>query len=73
MKGEKGKGIDRGLAFYEKLQYGIGAVALAGALVLPEFSGPLVAYGVFQFAQGALVRWVRNRRNIKAGPQPAPA
>lgn len=72
MKGEKGKGFDRGLEFYEKLQYGIGAIALAGAAIFPEFSAPLAVYGVIQFAQGALVRIIRNRRNQKK-PLPTPA
>lgn len=79
MNKEQGKkGIfERGAAFYEKLNYGLGAAAIAGSLIAPPEVAPfLVAFGALQFAEGALIRWIRKggaRKALGMKPKPSPA
>lgn len=63
--------MERGAGFFEKLHYGIGAAALAGAIVLPEFSAPLVTIGAFEIVHGAL--WTVIKKGIAKQPKPAAA
>jgi hypothetical protein len=71
-KEQGGKGfIERGANFFEKLHYGLGAVALAGAVVLPEFAAPLVLFGAWEIAHGALWNFIKNRSAKKPKLKPA--
>jgi hypothetical protein len=64
MAQEANKGIvERGAAFFEKLHYGLGAVALVGAEVLS--SGPLFVFGAWEVAHGALWTWLKNHSKQK--------
>jgi len=69
-QGNKGI-IERGASFFEKLHYGLGAIALAGSILVPELAAPLVLFGAWEIAHGALWGFVKNRAAKK--PQPAPA
>jgi hypothetical protein len=72
-QGKKGF-LERPLAAYEKLQYAIGAVALGGAALLPEYSGVLIGVAAIQVLEGAAIRLWRNRKSgNSAAPQPAPS
>jgi hypothetical protein len=72
MAKETGKGfIERGAGFFEKLHYGLGVAALAGSVLLPEFSAPLIVFGAWEIAHGALWTFIKNRASKK--PKLAPA
>lgn len=61
MGNEKAKGglLERGANFFEKLHYGIGAVALVGAAVL---EAPVLAViSVYEFAHGALWNYLKGK------------
>ena len=66
MSKEQQKGlIERGANFFEKLNYGLGATALIGALIYPPAETILVTFAALQFAEGALWSWVKNRSHKK--------
>jgi hypothetical protein len=64
--------IERGAAFFEKLHYGLGAAAIAGALIAPEaIAAPLIVFGAYEIAHGALWNWIKNRSSKKPDLVPA--
>jgi hypothetical protein len=64
--------LERGAAFFEKLHYGLGAAAQAGALIAPaEIAPPLIAFGAYELAHGALWNWLKNRSRQKPAPKTA--
>jgi hypothetical protein len=68
MTKEQGKPglLERGAGFMKRLNYFLGGAALAGALIAPpEFQAILVAFGVLQFAEGAVWKWLEKRRANK--------
>ncbi|HSX18307.1 MAG TPA: hypothetical protein VLE51_03060 [Candidatus Saccharimonadales bacterium] len=71
-QGRKGF-FERGAAFFEKLHYSIGTVALVGAAVFPEFAAPLAVFGAWEIAHGALWGWLKNRSSKKPKMATAPA
>lgn len=76
MSKEQQKGlIERGAGFFEKLNYGLGAIALVGAAIYPSAETILVAFAALQFAEGALWNWAKSRaaKKPKTAPSPAPA
>lgn len=68
-KAEKKGFFERGAGFFEKLHYGLGAAALAGAVVAPEFAAPLTTIGVFEIAHGGL--WTVIKKAGVKKPKPA--
>ncbi len=59
---EKRGVLERGANFFEKLHYGLGAVALAGSLIAPvEFAAPLIVFGAYEIAHGAIWNYLKNR------------
>jgi len=67
----KGGILERGAGFFEKLHYGLGAVALVGAAVFPEFSVPLAIIGAWEIVHGGL--WTVIKSGVSKKPQPAAA
>ena len=66
MKTEQKKGaVERGANFFEKLNYGLGAAALVGALIYPPAETILIAFASLQIAEGALWNWIKNRAGKK--------
>ena len=66
MSEEQQKGlIEHGASFFEKLNYGLGAAALVGALIYPPAETILIAFAALQFAEGALWNWIKNRAGKK--------
>lgn len=59
--GEKRGVLERGANFFEKLHYGLGAAALAGAYVAPEFAPALIVFGVYELAHGGLINVIKNK------------
>jgi hypothetical protein len=69
-KGQEKKGVlERGAAFFEKLHYAIGAVALGGYLLFE--SATLGAVAVWEGLHGLAWGWIRNRTAKKPKPTPA--
>jgi hypothetical protein len=62
MAKEQAKGLlESGAGFFERLHYAIGGVALVGAVVLPEFTGPLAVFGAYEIVHGAVWNWIKNK------------
>ncbi|MDB5161446.1 MAG: hypothetical protein JWO96_826 [Candidatus Saccharibacteria bacterium] len=61
-KEQGGKGVvERGLNFFEKLHYGLGAAALVGAAIVPEFSAPLIVFGSYELLHGWVLKLIKER------------
>jgi hypothetical protein len=69
-QGNKGF-IERSAGFFEKLHYGLGAIALTGAILAPELAAPLILFGAWEVAHGALWGFIKNRSGKKSQPAPA--
>jgi hypothetical protein len=68
MANQEKKGFfERGAGFFEKLHYGLGAAALAGALVVPEFAAPLAVFGAWEVVHGAL--WTVIKKGVAKKPK----
>lgn len=69
---EKNKGIvERGAGFFEKLHYGLGAVAIAGAFIAPEkIAAPLLVFGAYEIVHGALWTFIKQLGKKKPSQQP---
>ena len=63
--------VERSAGFLKRLNYAIGSVAVAGAVVFE--SAGLAAFGALQFAEGALWSWLEKRRQKKTVTSLRPA
>ena len=59
--------LERTAGFMKRLNYALGGVAIAGAVAFE--SATLAAIGVLQFAEGAVWKWLKERRSKKAQPR----
>jgi hypothetical protein len=65
-KEHAGKGpLERFAGFAERLNYFLGAVAVAGAVVFESVA--LGVLGALQFAEGRVWKWLKERRAKKIG------
>ncbi len=71
-QGKKGI-LEKGAGFFEKLHYGIGAVALAGAAIFPAEATALAVFGAYELAHGALWNYLKNKVSKKPKPSLTPA
>ena len=66
MSSEKRGVLERGANFFEKLHYGIGAAALAGAMIVPMAAEGLVIFSAYEFGHGAVWNWLKNKSKKKS-------
>jgi hypothetical protein len=50
-----------GANFFEKLHYGLGAAALASALIFPPAEAALATVGVYEVAHGFVWNFIKNK------------
>jgi hypothetical protein len=63
--------LERFAGFAERLNYALGALAVGAAVIFPEAATPLIVFGVLQFAEGAVWKWLKDRRTRKLNLQAA--
>lgn len=74
MAAEQGKRgfLERSAGFLERLNYALGAVAVAGAFVFPEHATGFLLFGALQFAEGAVWKWLKDRKARKQAAKAQP-
>lgn len=66
-KEKTGGAIERGADFFKRLNYVLGGLALAGAIILPPpASEYLLLFAGLQFAEGAVWKYIQNKRAAKS-------